>query len=372
MKGKKLLMRSSVICLIFSVIVVSLAMMTSSCSKKEKADSVEKEVSSMAEVPSDYKPITLKVNIITPPAAGYWEHCFKPLFDRIKEMTDSRVNYHVYFQNQLCSPVGASDAVRAGIADFTWAAQGYTPGKFPLTSVVELPFLIPNPVVAIGGPVLRDLYEEFPEIRAEYKDWKLLWLQVHMAADIHSKKPIDSLDDLKGMKILTQPAEAKIEAMKALGAAPLNIDVSDFYLSLERGMADAAFMAWGAYEAMHLYELTSNHYLIAALPVPCYYIMNKETFNKLLPQDQKVVETIFNLGGWGAMRDALAWSKSRVINGPCKDDTYIQASPEDMAKARALAKPIWDKWAADREAQGLPGTKVLNRVLELVKKYKDV
>lgn len=372
MKAKKLLTRSGVICLTFLVIIISLAMMTTSCSKKKEEVSAVKEVTSTAEVPSDYKPITLKVNIITPPAAGYWEHCFKPLFDRIKEMTDDRVNYHVYFQNQLCSPVGASDAVRAGIADFTWAAQGYTPGKFPLTGVVELPFLIPNPVVAIGGPVLRDLYEEFPEIRAEYKDWKLLWLQVHMAADIHSKKPINNLDDLKGMKILTQPADAKIEAMKALGATPINIDVSDFYLSLERGMADAAFMAWGAYEAMHLYELTSNHFLIAALPVPCYYIMNKETFNKLLPQDQKVVETVFGLGGWDAMRDALAWSRSRVINGPCKDDTYIQPSIEDIAKARALAKPLWDKWAADRDAEGLPGTKILNRVLELVEKYKDV
>jgi TRAP-type C4-dicarboxylate transport system substrate-binding protein len=365
MKGKKLLMRSSLICLVFSAMIVSLALMTSSCAKKES------EIPT-AEVPADYKPITLKVNMPTPPAAGYWEHCFKPLFDRIKEMTDGRVNSNVYFQNQLCSPIESSDAVRAGIADFSWAVQGYTPGKFPLSSVVELPFLIPNPVVAIGGPILRDLYEEFPEIRAEYKDWKVLWLQVHMAADIHSKKPITSLDDLKGMKILTQPAEAKIEAMKALGATPLNIDISDFYLSLERGMAEAAFIAWGAYEAMHLYELTSNHYLIAMLPVPCYYIMNKETFNKMLPQDQKVVETVFGLGGWGAMRDSLVWSRSRVINGPCKDDTYIQPSPEDIAKARTLAKSLWDKWAADRDAQGLPGTKVLKRVLELVEKYKNV
>lgn len=100
--------------------------------------------------------------------------------------------------------------------------------------------------------------------------------------------------------------------------------------------------------------------------------MNNETFNKMLPQDQKIVETIFGLGGWGAMRDTLAWSRWRVINGPCKDDTYIELSPEDIAKARALAKPIWDKWAADRDAKGLPGTKVLKRVSELVEKYKSV
>jgi len=92
----------------------------------------------------------------------------------------------------------------------------------------------------------------------------------------------------------------------------------------------------------------------------------------MLPQDQKVVETVFGLGGWGAMQNSLAWSKSRVINGPCKDDTFIQPTQEDIAKARTLAKSLWDKWAADRDAQGLPGTKVLNRVLELVEKYKDV
>ena len=59
-------------------------------------------------------------------------------------MNVSRVNYHVYFQIQLCSPFGASDAVRAGIADFAWAAQGYTQDKFPLSSVVGLPCFTPN------------------------------------------------------------------------------------------------------------------------------------------------------------------------------------------------------------------------------------
>lgn len=239
MRGRKLLMRGGVICLVFSVMVAALVLMTSSCAKtKEKAKETAAE-----KIPADYKPINLKVNLPAGPSAGYWEHCFKPLFDKIKELTNGRVTYTVYFAGQLCSPPESADAVRAGIADFSWAVQGYSPGKFPLSSVMELPFLIPIPTVAIGGPIFRELYEEFPEIRAEYKDWKLLWLQLHMAADIHSKKPINSLDQLKGLKILTQPAEAKIEAMKALGAIPLNIDVNDFYMSLERGMADAAFVA---------------------------------------------------------------------------------------------------------------------------------
>ena len=360
MKSKKLLIILSIICLAQVIIMMV------SCSSPKVEESQE------VEIPADYKTINIKVNLITPPTAGYWEHCFKPLFDRIEELTDGRVTATVYFVNQLCSPVESADAVRAGIADFTWTTQGYTPGKFPLSGVMELPFLIPPPTVAIGGPIFREIYEEFPELKAEYNDYKLLWLQLHMAADIHSKEPINSLDQLRGMKILTQPAASKIEVMKALGASPLNMDTNDFYMSLERGMADAAFIAWGAYEAAHLYELTPYHYLISALPVTCFYAMNKDTFNKMLPKDQKIVETVFGLGGWGAMRETLAWSRLRVINNHCKDDTFIEPTPEDIKKAKALSKPIWDKWAKEMDDNGLPGTKILNRVIELVEKYKPV
>jgi len=349
-RSKKLLVRVGVVCVM--LVMVSLIIAQAGVAKAKSVD--------------------IKVLMPTGPKAGYWEHCFKPLFDKIKELTEGRITYTVYFQNQLCSPVEYSDAVRAGIGDFAWAIHGYTPGKFPLSTVMELPFLIPTPTVGIGGPIFRDLYEEFPEIRAEYKDWKLLWLELHMAADIHSRKPITSLDQLKGMKVLTQPSESKIELMKLLGATPINMDVSDFYTALSRGMADAAFMAWGAYEATRMYELTSCHYLIAALPVACYYIMNKDTFNSLSPFDQKIVEAVLGLGGWGAMRDTLAWSRWRVINGPCKDDQYFEPSPEDIAKARKLAKPVWDKWVAQGEAKGLPARQVLNRTIELVEKYKLV
>ena len=191
------------------------------------------------------KPVNLRVNVIVQPTAGYWEHCFEPLFKKIEKLTEGRVTYTPYFPGQLCSPPEAADATRGGIVDFTWTCQGFTPDKFPLSSVLELPFLVPMPTVAIGGPIFKAIYDEFPEIRDEYKDWHVCWLQLHMAADIHSEKPITSIDQLKGMKILTQPSQSKIDVVKALGATPLNMDTNDFYTSLERGLADSAFIAWG-------------------------------------------------------------------------------------------------------------------------------
>jgi len=319
------------------------------------------------------KPVNLRVNVLTPPAAGYWEHCFEPLFKKIEKLTEGRVTATPYFAGQLCSAPESADATRAGIVDFTWFCQGFTPDKFPLSSVMELPFLIPMPTVSIGGPIFKAIYDEFPEIRDEYKDWHLCWLQLHMAADIHSAKPITGIDQLKGMKILTQPSLSKIEVVKVLGGTPINMDTNDFYTSLERGMADSAFIAWGAYEAAHLYDLTSNHYLIGLLPVNCCYLMNKDTYNSLQPKDQEIVDTILGSDvGWASMRDTLAWSRWRVISGPCGDDNYYMPTPEDMVKAKELVKPIWDKWVQEREAMGLPAQKVLDRVIELVEKYNKV
>src|SRR5690606_19836269 len=87
-----------------------------------------------------------------------------------------------------------------GSADIALSVHGYTPGKFPLTSVGDLPFIAESSEE--GSIIMQKLYEEFPEIQQEHADVTPLWLfggeQVQI---LSAKKPINSLEDMKGLKV---------------------------------------------------------------------------------------------------------------------------------------------------------------------------
>lgn len=84
------------------------------------------------------------------------------------------------------------DFVRTGQADVAWFLHGATPGRFPLTEIVQVPYLVGS--AEIGTKVLND-----PELRSKYLDAehrgvKVLLLLTHQPGNVHTtKKPIHTV-----------------------------------------------------------------------------------------------------------------------------------------------------------------------------------
>ncbi len=102
----------------------------------------------------------------------------------------------------------------------------------------------------------------------------------------NSRKPIQTMEDLKGLKIRTLPTPVHIAFFKALGAAPTPMDWSELFEGLRSGVVDAQenppSMTYTArfYEVQKFYSLTGHVNEVGAL------LMNKAFYNKL-PNDLK-------------------------------------------------------------------------------------
>lgn len=98
--------------------------------------------------------------------------------------------------------------------------------------------------------------------------------------------------------------------------------------------------------------------------------MNWDTFKKLTPHDQAVVETVSFAGPhWAAVSNAT-FGLYGVENKWTKDHEWISLSSEDMAAMKVRFKPLWDKWAKGLDDKGVQGTKILNEAIRLVNKYQ--
>ncbi len=307
-----------------------------------------------------------------------------PWAEKVEKATNGRVKIVHYDSQSLCKMKEALEATKTGRVDITWSTFGAMyAGRFPLTSVTSLPLLnIPSGKVegrtltlgGINGHILQRLYETFPEIQAEWKDWKVLFLWGSPVSIFTAPKPVRTLEDFQGLK-LKAFAGATTEMVENLGAAPVMIGTPAIYSALQKGVLDGCMQSYPAVWTNKFHEIlryrTTTEITISQMAM----LMNKEKWNSLDPDIQEAIMSVSGMHGaefageteWGLAAHKKAIAK---INETDYKIEEVVLEPVELERWKeTAAKPLYDKWVADLEAKGLPGQKVLDearRIMEEV------
>ncbi len=171
-------------------------------------------------------------------------HAVVPWIKAIDKATQGRVKVTPYWAETLAKGTQLWDAAKFGISDISWVMHGVLPGLTPLSEVMTLPFL-GVPSGEVGGGVLWQLYEKFPEVKKQYADCHVLMLLTSVQNYIATtKKEGKTLEEIKGRKIRV-PGGPATDMMKGLGAVPLTMPATDLYISLQKGVMDGV-VCWPA------------------------------------------------------------------------------------------------------------------------------
>lgn len=330
------------------------------------------------------KPIELRFALFSPPRSDMVANCFAPWSKKVEEATKGRVKITLYAGGTIAKMREMLEATATGLADIGIVMTGVFPGRFPLTKVTTLPFVnlesgtVNGRTLAAGvnSSIIQKLYETFPEIQAEWAEVKVLFLFTTSPNDLFTiDKPVRNMADLKGMKIRCL-AGPPLVMFKLLGATPVTIPMPGLYGALEKGVIEGGEMAWAPVADYRLYEVvryaTDVNFTLTTFSI----VMNKGKWNSLPPDIQKAIMSVSGI--YGAEFAGEAVFGLRRIKQPVdmiKEAGYeiqeISLEPGELEKwIETGGKPVRDKWVADMEAKGLPGKKVLDEALRLIKKYK--
>jgi len=268
----------------------------------------------------------------------------------------------------------AWEAVESGLCDIAYVVTtGFYPGRVPLTNLLTLPMLgIPSTKAAAG--ILQDIYDEFRAVQQEYRGVKVLYFQSSPAEHINTtEKPVRTLEDLKGLKLMVLGGYGK-EFLKLAGAVPVSVVPPDMYVSLERGTIDGTVFNFLGVSTWKVYDLTKYQTITNMSRNYWAYMVNQRTWDGL-PLD--IQDAIMNtLGGHkGTDRvneclDKLVIETAEFYKSPEVGNELIELSPEELKRWQDIAKPIWDAEVAKAEAKGLPARQVFNEILRLIDKYR--
>ncbi|MBW1998003.1 MAG: TRAP transporter substrate-binding protein [Deltaproteobacteria bacterium] len=313
------------------------------------------------------KPVELSFALHVPPKAAPYHSAFLPWAKEVEKATRGKIKIKFYLSQTLVKARDSYDAVKNGIADISWVSFSWTPGRFPLSGVMDLPFLSPSTFT--GAYALTDLFKKYPQLRREVKDVHLLHLWVTLPYEIHTvSKPIRRMEDIRGLKLATQPGARA--AVEALGGVPVTMPSPKIYQTVEKGVADGAALAWGAYKAYKLVEVTRYHANPHLGGVSYCTIMNENRWNSLPGDVQAAITEVTERMLPEILCKAVSNEAKKGIEITRKrGQEIVDFSPDELARWRATGKPAWEKWVKSMEAKGLPGAAVLEDAIRLVEKY---
>jgi len=303
--------------------------------------------------PPPPKPITLKFAYTMPQRVTVSQgwHWWA---EELERRTEGRVKVEFYPGGTLFKLDATVDSVIAGVADITMTSVGAFAKRFPLTNVGSLPTAsFPDTVEGLiaADKALMTLYEKFPEVKAEWKDFKLLGFYQMLNYIIHSKKEIRVPDDLKGVRI--GGTGLKVEFAEICGATRLDIAPPDVYMSLQTGVVDAAFASWSHASIYKTWEVASYFldYGFGATVLPV--IMNWDSWNALPPDVQKLMMELIpesQVVSAKAMMERVERGRKEVKEA---GRTIVTLTPDEIKLWQEAGKPMDDGWVADLKAKGI-------------------
>ncbi|WP_241697487.1 TRAP transporter substrate-binding protein DctP [Vreelandella salicampi] len=285
-----------------------------------------------------------------PGTTGY--RIFEEWAAGVAEATGGEVRIEPFPAGAVAGAFEVADAVRNGVLDGQNWFTVYWPGKMPagvfLTAYpmgLSVPHQWDMMFGAYGGfGIAKDLYRK--------QGQELLGYVHHDLNLIHSKVPLRSFDDFKGVKI-RMPGGIVAETFASIGAQTTLLPGSEVYPALEKGIIDAADYTGAAVNYELGFWQVADYIIMGPPSTPCLHqavdlmdiSVNRRTFERMSPQTQDLMHDLvaaYSREHYAAIQkaNAEAWPKYRE-----KGVEIIHLTENDASRFRDAAIPLWFKWA---------------------------
>ena len=320
------------------------------------------------------KPIELKVGYMMPAQGIDTIRGYVPWGKMVEEATHGKVKIVHYPSESLFTTKEAITAVESGLADMSISPLGYFSGRFNLTEVMFLPFLLKSRSPRVNSGIMQRLYDTVPEVQKEWSTMKLLCIYTTGPNFIASKKPIRNMGDLKGLRVRAAGKDA-IKLVKDLGASPVTTAAPDVYEAAAKGVIDATLLIPIMVIDWKLYEVFPYWTDIVLWPSICFTTMNLKKWNSLPSDVQAGIMSVSGLKGaqfTGEHAFEVKEDIEKEIKASGKKFERVDLDKGELEKwKKRFGEPMWKEWVADKEKMGLAGQKVLDAVRKLVDKYSE-
>ncbi len=278
------------------------------------------------------------------------------IMEAITKRTGGKVKFTRFFAGTALShPLRQYQQLAKNVTDMSQGVLTYTPGRFPLTSLAALPFLMKDNVA--GARAVTRVVQA--HLQNEFKDIHLLAIVVPALYQIHLRKEIKTIDDMKGLR-LRGAGRVHQMVLKALGSVPAQLPAPRIYESLSKGVIDGALFPWSGMLSWKIGEVTNYSLGVTLNGATMFLGMSKKAYDGLPADAKAVIDSDFTgpkLAAWSSNCWTPVDAKGLAIAK--KQNKVVMADAGMQADFRKRLAGVSEAYIAGLEKKGLPARKIL-------------
>ena len=263
--------------------------------------------------------------------------------DRLKELSGGTMEIRIYPSGMIGSEDECFKQAQNGQIAFAKCSAAVLDGSVKEFQVVGAPFLYRDSDhfwAVMNGEIGQSLLQSLDRMKLI----GICYFDAGARSVYTTKKPVNTPDDTKGLKIRTQKSRIAMDSMEALGASPTPISWGELYTALQQGTVDAAENNIPSFVSGRHFEVCKYFIHTEHQRVPDVLVMSRQIWDSLTPEQQ----------GW--IRQAAseanayqrkAWLESEIENEKKAREAGVEFITVDRAPFMELSQPIYDGFSPE-------------------------
>nr|CAD6597309.1 C4-dicarboxylate ABC transporter [Rhizobium sp. Khangiran2] len=261
----------------------------------------------------------------------------------IKERTEGRYEVEVYHSAQLGEEKDTIEQVRSGVLELNRVSMAPFNGTVKESIVPALPYLFRSEEhmhKVMDGPI-------GDQIKTAFEGAGLVVLAFYDAGSrsfYNRTKPINSVEDMKGLKFRVIQSDIFVDMVAALGANATPMPYGEVYSSIETGVIDGAENNFPSYDTAKHYEVAKHFSLDEHTILPEVFVMNKAAFDQLTPEDQEIFR---QAGKDSVSKQRELWAAKVSESRKIVEEAGAQITTPDKQGFIDAMEPVYAKHVTD-------------------------
>ncbi|BCK84268.1 MAG: TRAP transporter substrate-binding protein [Oscillospiraceae bacterium] len=270
--------------------------------------------------------------------------CNKAIYymaDLVKERSGGRVELDVYPNGTMANDVGSVEGVQMGTIGMTLVSSANYTQFDSNQAVFDLPFLFPTKEDAYRF-FESDLAGKLAESLGNYGFHCFGYMDYGYRLLTNDVKEVQSMADLKGMKIRTMSSTYQVQTWECLDAVPTVISFSELFTALQQHTVDGQENPWGNIISQKFYEVqkyaTDTHHILTVCPL----VMSQDIYDSM-PEDLQKVMDECAADTLVAARDMVNEEESGAVETATAAGMVVTSASDDMIQEmREACQPVYD------------------------------
>jgi tripartite ATP-independent transporter DctP family solute receptor len=269
---------------------------------------------------------------------------------KLEQATNGRLSIQMYPSMQLGGEKEMIEQAQVGALALARISVGPMGPLVPELNVFNLPFMFRDDAhmeKVIDGPIGDEMLKKLSD-HPTANLIGLCWMNAGTRNVYNSKKPIQTVEDLKGLKIRMMGNPVFVDTMNSLGGNGVSMGFDQLINAMQTGVVDGAENNYPTYESGQHYRYAKYYSKTGHLMIPEILVFSKRTWNSLSKEDQ---DLITKLAKEAQQEERKLWyDREKESLKKMTDAGSIVNEVKDKAPFQAAVKPVWDKYGAQHSA----------------------